>query len=256
MPKKTKVKVKQPKKPTKKASNKNKNKNIQSVKVNVSSSGGLGGSGGTTIPQPRYTQQPIIQPQPIIQQQPYFIPQYIRNERLIPQKEQNVFNNIIKKSIESQTEPTEPTEPIFYEENNEEPESESEFFGKLFFDNPLLRRNENKNNNSLLQNLEEENKPSPSPSPTPSPTLTPSLESESQEIGVGGGGGGSGPVSYINAEIDPLKERTYIKKVGRKYEFKFRQADGVKYDTLAEAQIARDKFIKDNNIKFKEKKNK
>jgi len=38
-----------------------------------------------------------------------------------------------------------------------------------------------------------------------------------------------------------------------KYMFKFRQADGVKYDTLAEAQIARDKFIKDNNIKFKKK---
>ena len=42
--------------------------------------------------------------------------------------------------------------------------------------------------------------------------------------------------------------------MGRKFEFKFRNADGVKYDTLFEAQQARDKFIKDNNIKFKEKK--
>ena len=41
--------------------------------------------------------------------------------------------------------------------------------------------------------------------------------------------------------------------MGRKFEFKFRNADGVKYDTFFEAQQARDKFIKDNNIKFKEK---
>jgi len=43
--------------------------------------------------------------------------------------------------------------------------------------------------------------------------------------------------------------------VGRKYEFKFRNVDGVKFDTFFEAQQARDKFIKDNDISFKEKKN-
>ncbi len=41
--------------------------------------------------------------------------------------------------------------------------------------------------------------------------------------------------------------------MGRRYEFKFRNADGVKNDAFFEANMARNKFIKDNNITFKEK---
>lgn len=117
MPKKTKIKVKKQKIPTK-----NKIKNIQNVKVNVSTSGGSGGTGGTSLrPQPNIIQQPqqqpyIIQPQqqqpyiiqqpqqPYIIQQPSFTPTNIRNEIQQPQKEETTFNNITK-SIETQIEP-------------------------------------------------------------------------------------------------------------------------------------------------------
>ena len=107
-------------------------------------------------------------------------------------------------------------------------------------DIPIVNQPRNDNNDSLLSRA----------TPAPSPTE----DEDEEESGNVGGGGSSSIQSYENIEIPQIKNNTYIKKVGRKYEFKFRNADGVKYDTFFEAQQARDKFIKDNNIKFKGKK--
>jgi hypothetical protein len=245
MPKKTKTKVKQPKKPTNKNKNKNKNKNIQSVKVNVTSSGG---GGGASIPQSQQPQQQQQQPQP--QYIPQFIPRYI-NERVVPDREERIFKNIVQKDSEMQTQTPIPspvpikksftfgtqTEPtaIFWEDLPDVEEDYELYDPIQPPDIPILNPRKNNDNDTLLERLKNE-----------PPILS--------EEGAGGGGGGPGPVSYSNIEIEPLKTETYIYKVGKKYVFKFRQANGEKYDTLAEAQEARDRFIKDNNIKFKEKK--
>ena len=269
-------KVKKTRKPKKvsdkkKKTNKmNKNKNTQSIKINISSSGGLGGSGGTSVP---------TIPTPV--------QSFSRSERIgenvdvsnllrrIENQQQTAFNNLSS---------------IVNNNKNQNSVFEGEFIPEVenkdlknYQDAPLLeqinrdniideaeKRNNGEDGDELSDLFKEEeeqdtplvftknplafkrNKSSPSSAapaqspPPPAPIFS-------------GGGGGPSPntmTSYVNSVIPPLDESTYIRKVGGgQYEFKFRLADGKRYPTLSEAQIARDQFIKDNNITFKEKKN-